>query len=151
MSLPKKLSVSAIAVALPLISYWEGYSGRAYYDVVGVPTQCYGDTKHVDWTRVKSKEECQKLLEREVIPYVQALEDAIRVPMPDTRKAALTSWTYNVGINAMRKSTLVRKMNAGDIRGACDELLRWNKAGGIAWRGLTNRRMEERELCLRGL
>jgi lysozyme len=155
MSVKKKITVGvsagSIALAAPLIAYWEGYSGKAYYDVVGIPTQCYGDTKHVEFDRIKSKEECQLLLREEILLYARAVTSAIHTPLGDNQKAAFTSWTYNVGIGAMQKSTLVRKANAGDLRGACNELLRWNKAGGVSWRGLTKRREAERDLCLQGL
>jgi lysozyme len=43
---------------------------------------------------------------------------------------------------------MARKFNSGDVQGACDAFLLWDKAGGIRWRGLTNRRKAERSLCL---
>jgi len=46
---------------------------------------------------------------------------------------------------------MARKANAGDLRGACDALLLWNKAGGQVVRGLDRRRQAERALCLRGV
>ena len=44
-----------------------------------------------------------------------------------------------------------RKAKAGDLRGACEALMLWNKAGGKVVRGLTRRRTAERDLCLEGL
>jgi lysozyme len=44
-----------------------------------------------------------------------------------------------------------RRFDAGDRRGACDAFLMWNKAGGHAVAGLTNRRRAERALCLKGI
>lgn len=61
------------------------------------------------------------------------------------------SLTFNVGCNTARKSTLFRKLNAGDIRGACNEFPRWVYAGGKKLRGLEIRREKERALCLTGL
>jgi lysozyme len=46
---------------------------------------------------------------------------------------------------------MARKANAGDMRGACDALLLWNRVGGREVAGLTKRRQRERELCLKGL
>ncbi len=71
--------------------------------------------------------------------------------MPDTRKAALASFVYNVGETQFSRSTLLRKLNAGDVKGACAELSRWVYAGGKVYKGLVNRRMAERELCEQGL
>ena len=71
--------------------------------------------------------------------------------IPVATKIAFVSWIYNVGEGNARKSTLVKKVIAGDFIGACDELLKWNKAGGKVVKGLANRRIDERELCLWGL
>ncbi len=49
-----------------------------------------------------------------------------------------------------RTSTLLRKINQGDIKGACDQLRRWTYAGGKQWKGLMTRREIEREICLWG-
>lgn len=64
---------------------------------------------------------------------------------------AVVSLTFNVGCNTVRKSTLFRKLNTGDIRGACNELPRWVYAGGKKLRGLEIRREREKALCLTGL
>ena len=45
---------------------------------------------------------------------------------------------------------LLRKINQGDIKGACDQLRRWTYAGGKQWKGLMTRREIEREICLWG-
>jgi lysozyme len=63
---------------------------------------------------------------------------------------ALVSFTYNVGAGAFRTSTLLKKLNAGDTVGACNQLPRWNKAGGKVLPGLTRRRAAEQALCLKG-
>jgi lysozyme len=44
---------------------------------------------------------------------------------------------------------MAKKANAGDMQGACDSLMSWNKAGGKVVNGLTIRRQKERELCLK--
>lgn len=63
------------------------------------------------------------------------------------QRAALYSFTYNVGVSAFRSSTLLKKLNNGDRKGACDELRKWTWAGGKQWKGLQTRREIERELC----
>ena len=70
---------------------------------------------------------------------------------PQAVQVALTSWTYNVGASAACSSTLARLANAGDWRGACNQLPRWNRAGGVVVRGLTNRREAEQSICLDAL
>jgi len=61
---------------------------------------------------------------------------------------AYVSWAYNVGAAAACKSTLVKKLNRSDYVGACNELLRWNRAGGRVLPGLVKRRKAERNMCL---
>jgi GH24 family phage-related lysozyme (muramidase) len=55
----------------------------------------------------------------------------------------LTDFAFNLGINALKNSTLRKKVNAGDWEGAKKEILKWNKAGGKVLSGLTKRRVSE--------
>ena len=48
-------------------------------------------------------------------------------------------------------SSAFRLIQAGHVKEGCDSLMKWNKAGGVVWRGLTRRREHERELCLKGV
>ncbi len=80
---------------------------------------------------------------RQINPY-------IKVDIPETTRGALYSFVYNVGAGNFRTSTLLRKINQGDINGACDQLRRWTYAGGKQWKGLMTRREIEREVCLWG-
>ncbi len=98
-----------------------------------------------------SEAECDAMLAREIIAYEAALDRCLTADVPIGMKVALVSWTYNVGAAAACRSTLLRKANAGDLTGACNELPRWNRAGGRVIRGLTNRRMSERAMCLKAL
>ena len=63
---------------------------------------------------------------------------------------ALVSFTYNVGINAFRNSTLLRKLNLGKVEEAAEEFSRWNKARGKVLPGLVKRRAQEKEMFLQG-
>jgi lysozyme len=56
---------------------------------------------------------------------------------------ALTSFTYNCGEGNLKKSTLLKKVNAGDFEGAALEFHKWNKANGKVLAGLTRRRASE--------
>jgi len=141
----------AMASAVSFIGQWEGLRTEAYRDIVGVWTVCYGETKGVQPGDSYSKAECDAMLAREIIAYEAELDRCLRHQVPVGMKIALVSWTYNVGPGAACRSTLVRKANAGDLTEACRELPRWNRAGGRVIRGLTNRRLSERAMCLRAL
>ena len=71
----------------------------------------------------------------------------ITVPVDDTTRAAIYSFVYNVGPGAFSRSSMLRKLNSGDIAGACEEMKRWTFAGGRQWQGLINRREAESEVC----
>ncbi|MCF0075434.1 lysozyme [Dyadobacter sp. CY261] len=150
MSIKSRLIGSSVSIALAtgLVANFEGLRQYAYLDPVGIPTICYGSTSRVHLGQYKSKEECQKLLETELKIYADAVHKVVKVPMAHPREAALISFTYNVGIENFRRSTLLKKLNAGDTIGACNELPKWVYARGVKLPGLVKRREKERELCL---
>ncbi|WP_417714317.1 lysozyme [Pseudophaeobacter arcticus] len=137
----------ALSTALAFIGGWEGLRQEAYRDVVGVWTVCYGKTQQVDPGDHYSKAECDQILAAEILSYEAALDQCLTATVPLGMKIALVSWTYNVGAKAACQSTLLRLANVGDLEGACNELQRWNRAGGKVWRGLTRRRFSEMEMC----
>jgi len=70
------------------------------------------------------------------------------VPLSNAQVGALAAFAYNVGLPALRTSTLLRKLNLGDYKGAADQLERWVHAGGNKLRGLAARRAAEKVLFL---
>lgn len=142
------LAAAVLAIATPFVSDFEGFSQKAYRDPVGIPTICYGYTRGVEVGMVYTKEKCQELLQGELASSIKIVDKYIKVPMPDTRRAALASFVYNAGETNFAYSTLVRKLNHGDVQGGCDQLLKWVYARGVKLPGLVRRRAAERELCL---
>jgi lysozyme len=138
-------------MAASFIMPWEGLVNRAYLDPIGIPTACYGFTAGVQLGQIYTDEECKHLLNVEIAKADAALQRLVTVPMPDTRRAAYISFIYNVGEGNFSRSTLLRKTNAGDVVGACNEFLRWSYAGGKKLAGLVKRREAERKLCLKGI
>lgn len=140
------------AALLAFVSNWEGSETVAYADKLagGLPTVCNGHTgADVRVGDVWTKEQCDAILVKDVAGHGQRLLSCVRVPLNQHQYDALSSWAYNIGTGAACQSTLVRLLNRGQYIQACDQLLRWNRAGGVVVRGLTNRRQAERELCLR--
>lgn len=145
-------AVGALGLAAALIIPFEGYEPKVAPDPIGVPTWCYGETEGpIPYGKTFTVAECKAMLIAKLPRYDKEMMRCVHVDLPDAPHAAFLSFTYNVGSGAFCKSTLVRKLNAGDLRGACDELPRWNQAGGRVWPGLVRRRAEERELCLKGV
>lgn len=144
-------SIALLALATSTISGFEGRSLRAYQDIVNVWTICEGETKGVRPNDTATNAECDTMLANNIVYYEAGLDRCLTTAVPGRVKVALVSWTLNVGIGAACGSTLVRKANAGDIRGACLELPKWNRAGGREVGGLTRRRLAEQKMCLEGL
>lgn len=151
MDLKTKLGAGVIAAAIGLVAAWEGRSLLAYADPVGIPTICEGYTQGVKLGDVATPERCDVLTEQEVRRALSVVDRSVSCPLPDGVRVALSSFVYNVGAGAYAKSTLLRKLQAKDIAGACRELDRWVYAGGKKLRGLERRRQAERQLCLSSL
>lgn len=143
-------------VAVPLVAKWEGKRNNSYRDIVGVWTICYGHTRTAGPGQYKTDAECEALLRNELLEYREGLHgyflpETLNSRLTPERDAAYTSLAFNVGIAGAGRSTATRRLNAGNIRGGCEALTWWNRAGGRIVRGLVNRRAEERALCLAGL
>ena len=142
----------AIAIATVFLSGKDGVEGRVYEpykDVAGVWTVCDG---HTGTDIIKGKKytdrECDRLLMQDLQPVKKAVDGLVKVQLNEYQRAALYSFTYNIGTSAFSKSTLLKRLNSGDQAGACEEMRRWVYAGGMKWKGLQNRRDMERSLCL---
>lgn len=138
----------AVTIATVAVSDFEGRSNKAYRDVVGIPTICDGYTHGVKMGDYKTDAECDALLRKELQASFSVVDSSVKVPLSEPTKAALASFVYNVGPGAFRSSTLLKKLNADDRVGACNELKRWVYAGGKKWNGLIKRRDVENWLCL---
>ncbi|WP_423169692.1 lysozyme [Stenotrophomonas maltophilia] len=130
-----------------LVKPWEGYSPTPYIDMVGVATHCYGDSSRPD-KAVYTEQECAEKLNSRLGSYLTGISQCIKVPLREREWAAVLSWTYNVGVGAACRSTLVGRINAGQPAASwCPELDRWVYAGGKRVQGLVNRRAAERRMC----
>lgn len=130
---------------------------RAYLDLASIPTACDGITKGVKMGQVYTEAQCAMMLERELVIHAQgvmACSPGLRGAGRDYQRAAAVSLAYNIGVAGYCKSTAARRFNAGDYRGGCEAFMSWNKArvGGALRpvQGLTNRRVRERAICLKG-
>lgn len=135
-----------------LIKDFEGLRLKAYKCSAGVPTVAYGATFYEDGSKVKMTDVITQNRADELFDYHSNLfaeEVAKIVPktLNDNQFSALVSFAYNVGIGALSKSTLLKKVkaNAGDVS-IKNEFLKWNKAGGKVLDGLTRRRTAEAAL-----
>lgn len=125
-----------------------------YKDIVGINTACWGQTgADLDGRKPSAgvtytQEYCEKWYLKELIKYNKAMKKHVKVELKPYEEVAYTSFVWNVGETNFKNSTLLKKLNSGDRVGACNELPRWNKAGGVVVKGLTNRRLHEQKVCL---
>ena len=90
--------------------------------------------------------EAFEILAADLAVFERAVSSAVTVPLKQHEFDALVSFAFNVGAGNLRKSTLLRKLNAGDKSGAVGEFYKWNRAAGRVLSGLTRRRAEEAAL-----
>lgn len=171
--------VGAVAAAalLVLTPKFEGTELTTYRDLGGVLTYCTGATENAQWGKTYTPEQCRAQLDRDLERHAAGIAKCIPLEsLPDGPKVAFVDTSYNIGVAGFCGSTSARRVNAGDLPGACDALMAWNKIGVMRpvigpdgkpakdasgkvvmrkvfeeVRGLTRRRAAAREICLRGL
>jgi lysozyme len=135
------------------ITQHEGNKLTAYQDGGGVWTVGVGHTaaagSPAPFRGMKiTAAESDEILSRDLKLFEQGVREAVKVPLSQNEFDALVSLAFNIGVGAFRKSTLVKKLNAGDRAGAADQFLVWNKDNGKVVKGLVNRRKSERQQFL---
>jgi lysozyme len=134
-----------------LIKHFEGclqpHQGKvkAYRCPAGVTTIGWGHTNHhtpkFDLTSVWSQEQCDEVFLKDMEVFEKRVRSLVKIPLEQWQYDALVSFDYNTG--ALHKSTLLKKVNSQDHKGAASEFKRWNKADGKELAGLTRRRASE--------
>jgi lysozyme len=150
---PSRTQITALAVsasALVSIALHESYRDEGYTPVPGdVPTIGFGHTgPGVQIGQKITVERGLVMLLADADKHAQAVKRCAPVPMYQHEFDAYTSLTYNIGAGAFCGSTVARRLNAGDYKGACEAILMWDKFKGKPLRGLTKRRQAEYKLCL---
>ena len=129
----------------------EGCSLRAYKCPAGVWTIGYGHTSASGSPVVFEKmtitqREADEILKSDLRKFEEAINRLVQVPLNQSQFDALVSLSFNIGIDRFGKSTLLKKLNAGDYDAVPNEMMRWNRIGKKVSKGLTNRRAKEAAL-----
>jgi lysozyme len=134
---------------LELLKRYEGLELKAYRCPANVLTIGYGHTgPDVYEEQTITTAEATTLLQSDLAKFEAAVEALVPPGLTENQFSALVSFTYNCGVENLKKSTLLKKIKAGDLIGAADELRKWTKAKGRVLPGLIKRREDERELFL---
>lgn len=164
MSMRAYLSAGAMAVLLVFLPKHEGTVKKAYLDPVQVWTICTGSTTAVKPGHVASDKECEDRLRKDIDSAAKVFATNVPKEVRDTldprTEAMFISFIFNYGpggkgvkdgfvyLKSGRHSTMFRKLNAGDVAGACQEFPYWN-ANNL--RGLERRNKESMAICMDGV
>ncbi len=147
------------------VTRWEGSRSRAYRCPAGKLTIGVGHLlttsereggfvwlagEPVSYARGLTPEQIDQLLAQDLADAEAAVAAAIEVELEPHELDALASFTFNLGAPRLRRSTLRRKLNAGDRESVPSELAKWVRAGGKVLRGLVRRREAEGRLFAMG-
>jgi lysozyme len=132
------------------LKFTEGFENcklTAYYDIKGVLTIGWGHCgpdvyEGLVWTQAQADAH----LQLDMGKAVSAVNDLVKVTITQNEFNAICDFTYNCGCHAFATSTLLAKLNAGDLHGAAAEFQRWDKADGKVVAGLLRRRLAEEKL-----
>ena len=134
---------------IELIKGFESCQLAAYLCPAGKWTIGYGHTgPDVKPGLTITQQQAEQLLINDLVQFERRVNDLVTVQINQNQFDALVSFSYNLGVGALQKSTLLRLLNAGSYQPAADEFPRWKRAGGNVVAGLTRRRYAERQLFL---
>jgi lysozyme len=141
------------AKGLSLIKKYEGFKSSPYKCPAGIPTIGYGATYYPNGTKVKltdkpiTQKDADTMLLNMLKHYEQGVDSFTTDEVNQNQFDALVSIGYNIGLQALKASTLIRKVNLDcNDKTIKNEFMRWTKANGKVLEGLLNRRKEEAEL-----
>ena len=137
-----------------LLEQFEGLRLEAYLDSAGIATIGFGTIKYPDGSKVKKgdkiiKDQAKEYKLHDLKEFESTVNTYVTVPLSQNQYDALVSLSYNIGSNAFKNSTLLKKLNSSDYKGAAEQFLVWNKVNSKRVQGLVNRREAERNLFLK--
>jgi lysozyme len=151
--------------AIKVIKHHEGVRQIPYRCPARLWTVCVGHVLYPEQGKLKiedrdayplrpednrkfSMEEVDSILAADLQRFERGVEKFVPVPLTQGQFDALVSFSFNVGLGTLQRSTLRQKALRGDMAGSADELLKYCMAGGKILKGLQNRRIDERAMFL---
>ena len=137
---------------IQLIKHHEGVRNKPYRDCVGLWTvgvgHLIGDGKSLpeSWNRLFTTEEVDALLKQDLVRFERGVQKFCAVPLTQNQFDALISFSFNLGLGVLQRSTLRQNILRKDFKGASEEFLKYVRAGGKIVKGLVTRRNDEKAL-----
>lgn len=147
---------TATAALVTGITVFEGTRYEPYKDIAGIPTVCQGHTgKDIDMDKLYTKEECRKILTKDIQSHGNGVLNCITVPIKQEEYDAYTMFAFNVGVSAFCNSRANKLLSGNNHTAACNAIATgpdgkpsWSYVNGKLVAGLQRRRQYERDLCL---
>lgn len=145
-------------LATAFVQYHEGTKNYVYRDPVGIPTWCTGETKITLGKKIEAgktsftDKECAQILEQSLWRYNKPLE-TLSYELDRGQHIAFLDFTLNAGETTFNKSSMMRYLRQGNVRYACDSLLKYKYAQGVdcsklkKCAGVWSRRFNEWQVC----
>ena len=150
----KKQSNNLSDNGMSLLEQFEGLRLEAYLDSAGIATIGWGSIKYPNGNKVKLGDKITKAQAKEyklhdLKEFESTVNTSVKSPLTQNQYDALVSLSYNIGSGAFKNSTLLKKLNSGDYKGAAEQFPVWNKVNSKKVQGLVNRREAERNLFIK--
>ena len=131
-----------------LLKKFEGCKLKAYKCPAGIWTIGYGHTSAAGAPEVVqgmtiTQAEANDILRQDLVKYETGVKALVKQPLTQRQFDVLVDFAYNAGVGALKSSTLLKKINAGEFDAVPAELMKWTKGGGKVLPGLVNRRRAE--------
>jgi lysozyme len=128
-----------------LLKKFEGCKLKAYYCPAGVCTIGYGHTSAAGAPQVVdgmtiTQADAEAILRQDLIKYERSVQDLVKVKLTQNQFDVLVDFAYNAGVGNLKSSTMLKKINSGDLDAVPAELMKWTKGGGKVLPGLVRRR-----------
>lgn len=139
---------------LNIVKQCEGFRSTPYLCPAGIPTIGYGFTRYANGTAVTLSDPpmmpitADNLLVQLLATYAGYVNQYVSVPLNQNQFDALVDFTYNLGPENLRTSTLLKLLNQGNYAQAANEFGKWVMGGGQVLPGLVKRRALEKSLFL---
>lgn len=133
---------------LNLLKSFEGCKLTAYKDIGGVWTIGYGETEGVYPGQTITQEQADEMLMNSLKEFIDGVNSLVTTPISDNQFSALVCFSYNVGLQNLKKSMLLRCVNTLHYSDAAKQFVKWDHVNGIVSDGLLRRRESERDLFL---
>ena len=153
-SIQDKQKYSLSDNGMKLLEQFEGLRLEAYLDSASIATIGFGSIKYPNGKKVKlgdkiTKAQAKQYKLHDLKEFESTVNTSVKVPLTQNQYDALVSLSYNIGSGAFKNSTLLKKLNSGDYKGAAEQFLVWNKVNSKKVQGLVNRREAERNLFIK--